>query len=92
MCDQKTARCQKIQGVGYFPVFNMEVDSIHLFTANGLVVHNCLDAAADLNAMYIYDYTPQKEKKKERLPGTFSPVEEVPDELTFYDEINIAAF
>jgi phage terminase large subunit len=51
-----------------------------------------LDALADLNAMYIYDYTPQKEKKVERLPGTHSPVEEVPDEASFYDEINISSF
>lgn len=51
-----------------------------------------LDAVADLNSMYIYDYQPQKRKKEERLPGTFSPVEETPDEYTFYDEIDITKF
>ena len=81
----------RLQPKGEEKVYNLAT-KYGFYFANGVLVSNCLDAVGDLNSMYIYDYQPQKRKKEERLSGTFSPVEETPDEYTFYDEIDITRF
>lgn len=30
--------------MGVEPVYNMEVEDTHCFAANGLIIHNCMDA------------------------------------------------
>lgn len=38
-------KIKSIKKVGREPVYNMEVDDTHCFAVNGLIVHNCMDAA-----------------------------------------------
>ena len=39
-----TANIKSIKKVGKADVYNMEVEKYHNFIANGIVVHNCIDA------------------------------------------------
>ena len=39
-----TANVKSIKKVGKADVYNMEVEEYHNFIANGIVVHNCIDA------------------------------------------------
>ena len=39
-----TANVKSIKKVGKADVYNMEVEKYHNFIANGIVVHNCIDA------------------------------------------------
>lgn len=43
--DVKSVGVSGIRKVGVEPVYNMEVEGTHCFAANGLIVHNCMDAA-----------------------------------------------
>ena len=45
-----TANVKSIKKVGKADVYNMEVEKYHNFIANGIVVHNCIDATRYLLA------------------------------------------
>lgn len=40
----KTARIKNIKYMGKEDVYNMEVEEVHNFIANGVLIHNCIDA------------------------------------------------
>ena len=48
-----TANVKSIKKVGKADVYNMEVEKYHNFIANGIVVHNCIDAIRYILAEWV---------------------------------------
>lgn len=63
----------KIEYAGKMDVFNMEVEDVHCFEANGFVVHNCYD---DVRYMCMARPIAARESKF-KSPAAYDPFGEV---------------